>query len=372
MWLIALLLYSLRLSLLIKIDYVFIVIVISFILLFILLNTIFIQKISLVLDIQNLNKSLLKNADIYKKIAFLFFCIGSIGFILEVFLYSNLIPVFMQNKINTGAPNHYIHYLTQFSMYSSLISCGLYILLKKRFFLLLIIISSIELLIWLKRGEILPLIFAIITFLFIKSIMFSKIKKFYIISLIFVFSFLLLFSYIGNLRMEYVLENIYHETFNERYQMPEWVPNSFGWIYIYIATTLENARHIIMEQDISSYTYGSKMIYPFLALFAKNIIHTNYYPELANNYGLTVVSFLGDAFNDFNILGVYIYTIVYFCIAIIGYKFINRGLFGVAVFVISQMFLIWSIFSNSISNGVYIIGFIIFILLSLKCERFKY
>lgn len=370
-WVLGLLLYISGLSELVNVEPYFILLICSFLLVFLFFSFLFLG-VSVRFNSKNLFWALNKNYSIYRNIALVFFLLGSIGFSLEVYFYWDLIPLFMQNKINTGTPNHYIHYLTQFSMYSSLLLIPLYFFSRQKIYLFLVIISGFELMVWLKRGEILPIVFCFVLALFFFLSVYNRKVIFYVLFLGLTSLFIIGFSIVGNMRIEYVLDNIYNQTLNERYFISDDVPSVFSWIYIYIATTLENARHILFEQNIDDLTYGGLLIYPFLAPFFKSDIQPSHYAHLAEDYGLTVVSFLGDAFNDFGILGIYIYTLCFFLLSTLAYRFVSRGIFGLAILVLVDMYVLWSVFANSLKNGVYGIGLIIFIFLSLLFERSYY
>lgn len=370
-WVLGLLLYISGLSELVRIEPYFILLIFSFLLVFFYLSFLFLG-LSIKFNAKNLFLALNKNYFIYRNISLVFFLLGSIGFLIEVYLYWDLIPLFMQNKINTGTPNHYIHYLTQFSMYSSLMLIPLYLFSRNKIYFLLVVLSSLELMVWLKRGEVLPIIFCFVLTLFFFLSFYNKKIMFYMFFLGFISLFLIGFSTVGNMRVEYVLDNVYNQTLNERYFISEDIPSVFSWVYIYIATTLENARHIIFEQNIDDFTYGGLLLYPFLAPFFKSEITPSHYASLAEDYGLTVVSFLGDAFNDFGMLGIYIYTLCFFILSTIAYRFVSRGVFGLAILVLVDMYVLWSVFANSLKNGVYAIGIIIFIILSLLFEKSCY
>lgn len=370
-WMLGLALYLSGLSEMVIIEPYFVFIVLSFLLVFLFLSFWFIG-VRIALNVENILFSMKNNYSVYRRFAWGFFLIGSIGFLLEIYLYWDLIPIFMENKINTGTPNHYIHYITQFTMYSSLLSIPLYFFSRSKIYLVLVFFSCIELLVWLKRGEILPIVFSFILILFI-FLSFQKRRKLFYLAFFSIFIlFVLGFSIIGNMRVEYVLENIYYQTFNERYLISDNVPSVFSWIYVYIATTLENARHIIFEQKLEEMTYGALIFYPFLAPFLKSDIQPSHYAHLAEDYGLTVVSFLGDAVNDFGIFGIYIYVLCFFLLSFLAYKFAGRGIFGLSILVLVDMYVLWSVFANSLKNGVYGIGLIIFVFLSLLYERSCY
>lgn len=368
-WFSSLFLYCTGLSDLVKIDSIFILLIISFVFLYFCFSIIVLKKIYLLIHAEYLVKKVNDFFPLYRKLTLLLFFIGSIGFFLEVYFYSEEIPIFLDNKIDTGAKNHYIHYITQFSMYSAILANGIAILSSRKRYFIISILASFELLIWLKRGEILPILFSFIFVFYIKMSYIKRKKLFYMLFGISIILFLILFSTIGNARVEHVLQEVYGQTFNERYLLPDWLPLEISWVYIYIATTLENARDIIFEQSIESYTYGAQLFYPFLAPFMKELIQPTYEAYLAKYYGLTVSSFLSDAINDFDIMGIYIYTFCFFFISVLGRFFVNRGLFGIALCTLVNLMILWSVFSNSLKNGVYVIGIILFFLLSLIYER---
>ena len=79
-------------------------------------------------------------------------------------------------------------------------------------------------------------------------------------------------GYIGDLRLKYVLENIYFKTLKDLYLMKYDLPNWFIWIYIYITSPLENARYAIENITLEKYTMFNQLFYPFIKFIANLLV----------------------------------------------------------------------------------------------------
>jgi len=372
-WLLATGLYDVRLSKILHPSLSINFVILSAVLLYFCLFIVFYRKSYIKISIQHIREMIIKKCRLYKKLTLILFVIGSCGSILEIILYFDQLPILLQDKINAGTKNHYIHYISHFAVYSSVLASFIYAFTREKKYLMIIFLTSIEIGVWLKRGELLPVLWSIVVGYYLFSLYYGRTKKFLLILLGSVTIFFFIFSAFGNLRQEYVLQYILKMSLNELYELPSWFPSSFTWVYIYITSPLENFRHILFEQNISfnDYRWGLLLIYPFIAPLYKALFNQrfSYYPYLDNNYGLNVSTFMADAVNDFGIFGIYIYSSVYFIVSYLSIKFLKRGILGAAAFVYGEMFAMWSIFSNSIANGVFMIGFLLFITLSLFSEK---
>ena len=302
----------------------------------------------------------------------IFFTMGTIANLYEYTVVGW--PIFLENKVNRGQVIHYVHYITNFLMYSMAMSyflCRNFVGFKRFVFALVFIFSFMQLFVWLNRGFItLTIVFAAFYEILLayrkRELNFMMVKMSIILVLFIVF-----FGYLGDMRVAYVMENVYGHTINFHYGMPEIVPSSFVWVYMYSTSSFENFRHMLVNQEIENFRYGLLMVYPFVAPIFKQIFEkkVDTYPYLDSVAGLNVSSFLESAYNDFGVFGAYIYVVFLTLLFLIALKFIARGVFGLLVFSSIVNIALWMIFVNGFSIGPFVIGTIFFILLSLVFER---
>ena len=200
--------------------------------------------------------------------------------------------------------------------------------------------------------------------------------------LILLIVFLEFFGYIGDLRMKYVLENIFHKTINEHYQAPDWMSSGSLWSYIYLTSPLENASHSIINQSVD-FTFFNNLLYPFIKLGA-NILglgasykvwimgRVGYTPYLQDSVGLNVSSFIPQAMQDLGYIGLIVYVFIYVGIAYFSIRLIKRkikisalGSIMISINVIN--ILLWSVFDNSLKIPILILN----ILLCLAIEIYR-
>jgi hypothetical protein len=366
-------LYAIAFSNLYKPDFFYIIFLYSFILLLFLFNKLFTGNINIKSKVLNLiSRFNFKRKYLY--ITLIFFTLGSLSNYYEYLVVGW--PIFLENKVTRGENLHYVHYVTNFLMYSLLLS---YIGLRLksgfyRLFLLLIFILSLsELLVWLNRGPLLILVIEIVVFELLISYKYNRLKKYTTYMLILFVSFILLFGFFGDLRVSYVMEKVFGHSINFHYGMNENIPTSLVWVYIYSTSPFENFRHIFYNQEIVHFKYGMLLIYPFVAPIFKQLFSSKVdtYPYLDDIAGLNVSSFLESAFNDFYIFGPYIYVFYMSYLFFISLKFFDRGIYGFLGYISVFNMGVWMFFVNGFAIGPFMIGFIFFIILSLIFERKK-
>jgi len=327
------------------------------------------------LDVLRKVKCLSNNLDVSKKFAVIlifFFVSGSVANIYEFTTVGW--PIFLQNKVTRGDTLHYIHYITNFLMYSLVMSYFAIRMtdgVKKSICFFVFLLSFIQMLVWLNRGFITLLLVFIVYYEFLRALSNNSFKKYTIKLISLVTMFTMFFGYIGDTRVAYVMENVYGHTINYHYRMSESLPSSFVWVYIYITSPLENFRHMVMEQDVHSYKLGTLLFYPFVApifksFFAKKV---ETYPYLDSIAGLNVSSYLESAYNDFWFIGAYIYIIFMSLMFYLAIYFLPRGIFGLLVFVSILNMGLWMIFVNGFAVGPFMIGTLLFMAASLFFDK---
>ncbi len=285
-------------------------------------------------------------------------------------------PIFLESKVTKIEILHYTHYITNFLTYSMIMSYIGYRETYKYMKLLSFIVFAISLvgqLVWLNRGPFLLLFFVVGLYEFLRSIKYNRTVKYFWTIFMMSIIFIVAFGYIGDIRVSYVMENIYGYTVNEHYEIPEWVPTPLTWIYIYCTSPLENFRDIFYNQNVTNYRYGMLLFYPFLAPVFKLIFDTRFstYPYLDDIVGLNVSSFLNDAYNDFYIFGPYIYILYYALMFFIAIKLFSRGVYGFLAYASVVNMGAFMFFVNGFAIGPFMIGFLVFATLSLIYESKK-
>jgi len=364
-------LYSLSFSTLYHPDPFYIFFLFSFVLLIFFCNIFFTIGMKIETKVEVLLNKLVFTSN-YIGVTLVFFVLGTLANTYEYTVVGW--PIFLENKVTRGENLHYLHYVTNFLIYSLLLSyVGIRLREKKmKFFMIFVfILSLVELLVWLNRGPMLLLIILIFIFELLIAIRKNSINKYLKIITISLIIFILLFGLFGDMRVSYVMENIYGHTINYHYGMNEWVPTSLVWIYIYSTSTFENFRDMFYNQEIIDFKYGLLLVYPFVAPFFKQFYDSQYdtYPYLDDIAGLNVSSFLESAFNDFFIFGPYIYVLYMSYMFSIGLKFFDRGIYGFLAYISVLNMGVWMFFVNGFAIGPFMIGFIFFIILSLIFER---
>ena len=284
-------------------------------------------------------------------------------------------PIFLQNKVGRGEVLHYVHYITNLLMYVMPVSYYLFrksdSFYRKIVLLLVFLLSFAQLFVWLNRGFItLTLLFIVYNELIIaykNNTLAGFLKK----TLMLFVLFIAFFGYLGDMRVSYVMENIYGHSINFHYGMSEFWPTSFVWFYIYASSSLENFRHILFEQEVSQLKYGLLLIYPFVAPLFKVIFgeKVETYPYLDDIAGLNVSTFMSDAVNDFGMIGPYIYVVYMIFFLTLAIKLYSRGVFGL-LFLISVLNMsFWMLFVNGFAIGPFMIGTLLFLIMTLVFEK---
>jgi hypothetical protein len=314
------------------------------------------------------------------------FSIFFIGFVGSIWQYSLIgATIFQENKINrpslyaTGLP-HYLGYLRVFLSYY--IPLGYFLLRKTannkfKFLHFGMILLSVTLLgLDLNRGDylfpLIAIIFIEVFYDFLNNKYLYAIFKFILIISVFLF----IFNFFGYLRTKVVMEKHYKTDIVNFYKIkgPKVIKNStFAWVYIYATSPLENFRDMLYNQEVKQHTYGLLLLYPFAQIIFKlsgsnlKVFSEQLVPYLNKNYGLSVSSFMKDAYIDFGIIGIFIYIFAYYLLIFIGLKiYINtKNIYSLLGFCMVYNILLWSVFVNSFAIGTFLIGMFIFWFLSI-------
>lgn len=335
-----------------------------------------------------------KEHDLYKVysiISSFIFIAGVILFIVNVKNHG-LALLNDDKRIDKQVMNHYHAYVIYML---ALVAQIKYILFRQRKKILeiAIFIGSLAILaLTLNRG---PLAYVVITiyiyelFGFIKKFkQMSKNKKrlIYISFIGFFILSVLAFGFIGDARVAATLARD-NETLNQHYMMPEWLPTSFVWLYIYLTSPLENTAFAILNGGVEL-TFLNKLFYPFIKLF-NNLIGNgdgykawlesrgSYEPYLWEKVGLNAKSFIPDAMQDLGIVGVIIYLLLYAVIIGFGvYVIKNRRRFSSigAIVIYSNIIsiILWSVFVSSLSIPVLILNIMLICFVELSNNIYKY
>lgn len=316
-----------------------------------------------------------ENYDIYYIISNIIFCLGTLAFLYNVFKFG--LAIAGENKIEKQMMTKYTAYIVYMLVLCAQIKYILYRRYKKKQDLILLILSFIVLFLTLNRG---PLTFVFATIVIYEMFNFivykkhmdkSKIKKTYIAAAIVFVMFIELFGFVGNLRVNHVMKNYYRHTINEHYMMSKYTPSGFLWLYIYLTSPLENASHAISHQHIE-YTYFNNLFYPFIK-FGANITGNSssyvnwlqgkngYNPYLEKRAGLTVMTFITEAFQDFGYLGLLAYILVYMLIAAYAIRVLAHSsrfssLGKILIYSNILSIILWSVFVNSLKLAVVILN----------------
>ena len=159
---------------------------------------------------------------------YVMFWIGVLASIYQIVNYGTALE--LEDKINRPIGDHYVQYLVNFLTISSMMS---YVAVRFKFgnrikSISICIVSIALLAIWLNRGAYTPFLVTVIFIEYILAKINNKINKFYLLMVVISISFVILFGYVGSLRMEYVMEYVYHCTINQWYGMPEYIPTGSG------------------------------------------------------------------------------------------------------------------------------------------------
>jgi len=302
------------------------------------------------------------NKKLWNRLLFSTFIIGTISQIYQVSTFGA--TIFQENMVNRISGEHYVNYfvnLLQVSLMLSYISIKLKvnsnIKLMKFIFLCSLVLLSLQ----MNRGAFTPFLFVYIYINYLISYVNNSVDKWMRKLLIVGIVFVLFFGFFGDLRVKYVMEEVYHTTVNQHYGMSDYWPTSFVWIYMYLTSPLENAGRIFMEQEVWVYHYGFNMLYPFLAPLSKGLFvnHGNFYSPLEADMGLNVYTFIPDAITDFGIVGPYIYMIYLFVLYFIGFS-LFKNIYGLLCYVNIVHLGAWMFFVNAFAIAVDLIMYILF------------
>lgn len=306
---------------------------------------------------------------------YVMFWIGVLASIYQIVNYGT--PLELEDKINRPIGDHYVQYLVNFLTISSMMS---YVAVRFKFgnrikSISICIVSIALLAIWLNRGAYAPFLVTVIFIEYILAKINNKINKFYLLMVVISISFVILFGYVGSLRMEYVMEYVYHCTINQWYGMPEYIPTGFVQLYIYLTSSLENARHMLFEQSVWEYQYGVKMVYPFVAPFVKDLFSesTNIFPYLDKTLpvGLNVSTYFQSALIDFGYIGPYIYMIYISFYFRICKFFCVKNIFGLLADISLIHMSFWMVFVHAFAIGPFMINMLFFIIIAWAIETNK-
>lgn len=150
------------------------------------------------------------------------------------------------------------------------------------------------------------------------------------------------------------------------YKMKYELPRGITWIYIYLASPMENAKQALEFMPVDSYTFFANLFYPIIKSVLNIInlgdIFSNWveyskevYPYLWNHAGLNASSFILDATQDGSLFAVFVYIFIYICISRLAKKVIKSSRITEFTKLIAYGLLfeipLWSIFVNSAFKG---------------------
>lgn len=325
---------------------------------------------------------------IYSIISTAIFVIASIVFWINVGKYG--LAILSENKINKQPMDHYAGYIVYMLVLAAQIKYILFRSSKKILEGVLFVLSMGTLVLTLNRG---PIAFVLAAIYIYELFNLVKIKnsvtkkKLYIIYAVLIgvgLLFIQFFGYMGDMRMEYVLENVLHKTIQQHYQMWDYTPSGFLWSYIYLTSPLENASFSIINQGIE-FTYFNNLFYPFIKLFA-NILglgaaykgwlagKATLTPYLDEKVGLNVSSFIPEAMQDLGYVGVVVYVLLFLALAYFGINLIRRkikfsAIGSMVIYANILNILLWSVFVNSLKIPVLILNILLLILIEVMIQK---
>lgn len=361
-----LILYLLKLSSLYQIRFIFVSYYISVLLSFFIFSFPFWNRRSF--DSKKLEKAInISNVKLYKFIMFVFYLIGVVASIYQIKNYGT--PLELENKVNRPIGDHYVQYLVNLLTISGSMA---YILLRSnkrgKFISFFVFISSIGLLsVWLNRGAFTPILLVVIYYEYTLAYLKGNFKKFLVLCIIVTLTFIIFFGYIGNVRTEYVFENVFRYSINYHYGMNENIPSSIVQLYIYLTSPLENMSRIFYNQDVYEYKFGQLMIYPFIAPIVKYFdigVKYPFIPPLDSIAGLNVSTFLADSFTDFGFLGAYIYMLYLIFLMRVAERRFGSNIFGFLLYTSIINISLWMAFDNAFAIGPFMINYVVFYILS--------
>ncbi|MEG0774584.1 hypothetical protein [Clostridium sp.] len=330
----------------------------------------------------------LKDREIEKRyfnLSNLIFIVAAAFFFYNV--YKHGLAIAEENKIDKQAMDHYSGYIVYMLVLVAEIK---YILLRnfKRWQDLVIFILSFGiLLLTLNRGPIAFLfislgLYEVFNFINIKERLSSKMRYLtYGGFILLIAAFIWFFGFVGNLRMEYVLENVYERTLWEHYGVGEYMPSGLLWVYIYLTSPLENVAFSLGNQVVN-HAYFNNLFYPFVKFFA-NIIgkgdeykvwlldRATYIPYLEKKVGLNAGSFIPEAFQDLGFIGLAVYLLMYMALAYLSISLIKKrvnmsSISKILIYTNVTSLLLWSVFVNSFKMPILLLN--IMLLLAIEYD----
>lgn len=297
------------------------------------------------------------------------FFIGTIASIYQVYAYGA--TILQENKVGHISGSHYIGYLVDCLQISLAMAYTGIRLKTTRFIFLLKVICVVSiglLLIRMNRGAFSFSLLVMIYLSFFHASLDHRMLQWKRKMSFILFVVVVLFGFIGDLRLEVVLETFYRMTINELYGMSEVFPSPFVWVYMYLTSPLENASRIFMEQSVWDYHLGLNMIYPFVAPLSKMIFdrRLDLFPPLQEEAGLNTASYMIDAFNDFGYVGPYIYMCYLALIYFIGCRARHHNIYGVFCYLCAVDMGLWMIFGNGLALGSKMMMFLFFLFMTYR------
>ncbi len=327
----------------------------------------------------------LKDRNIYTR----YYYISNIIFVVAaiVFIYNGYkhgLAIAEENKIGKQELDHYAGYIVYMLVLCAEIKYMLFRNYGRWIDLVILLLSTALLMLTLNRG---PMAFLFITIGLYEVFNFINIKEYlqkrtkYMIYggfIALVLAFMWFFGYIGDMRMKYVMENVYGRTLAEHYGVSELMPSGFLWVYIYLTSPLENIAFSLTNQVVN-FTYFNDLFYPFVKFFA-NIIgkgaeykewlmgQATYIPYLEKKVGLNAGSFIPEAFQDLGVAGFVVYLGIYMALAYFSIKLIkNRGRLSsiskILIYTNITSILLWGVFVNSFKIPILIMNIMILLVI---------
>jgi hypothetical protein len=341
-------------------------------------------------DINDLFRGL-KNKELYRRyfiISNLIIIVGVLVFVLNVYKYG--LAIAEENKIGKQALDHYAGYVVYMLVLAAEMKYILYRNHKNYIDLIGLGVTALVLFLTLNRGPIAFLfitiaLYEVFNFVHIKHTLTKKVEYVtYGTFALLIIGFIWFFGYIGNLRMDYVLENVYQRTLAQHYGVSEYIPSGLLWVYIYLTSPLENAAFSLANQGIN-YTYFNNLLYPFVKFIA-NVLgkgeaykqwfvdRAAYSPYLEGKIGLNTSSFITEAFRDLDIAGFAVYLGIYLLLAYLSVRLIKGTVklssnCKILVYTNITSILLWSVFVNSFRIPILLMNIMLLLLIEYDYKK---
>lgn len=344
-------------------------------------------------DIKIYFREIKEEYSVYSFVSTVIFILSLGLFIYNINKYG--LAILGENKIDKQQLDHYAGYIIYLLVLVAQIKYVLFRTNKKIIELVMFLISIVVLLLTLNRGAlsyiaIAIFIYEVFNLVNIKErITTTKLYSIYGILIVGIIIGIVGFGYIGDMRMEYVLQNVYNRTINEHYQMPRNIPSGLLWVYIYLTSPLENTANSIINQEYGL-TFFNNLFYPFIKFFANLFGKGDQYkewltsvkgftPVLEKKVGLNATSFIPEAMQDLSYIGVIIYIIIFLALAYLAINSVKKrirftSIGSIVLYANVLSILMWSVFVNSLKIPmltIYIIG-IIAIEICIKLGIFRF